>query len=266
MALNSIKTALRRTRRLVNECLGREIRAPIQHRCAKVLLGSDYGGWCICPDLIDDRSVIYSFGVGEDISFDLALIERFGATVHAFDPTPKAIRWVKGRSLPPQFRFFELGIAGHDGVATFALPRPDYVSYAFSSESPDGERVIQASVNRLATIMRRLGHSHIDVLKMDVEGAEYTVIDDLAQSGIPIGQLLVEFHHTLGNRRDLAQTARAIRQIGAMGMRLFHQSPGGREFSFIRPAAVAAGPGPVPASAPAAQAAMAGRTDLDRVP
>ena len=30
--------------------------------------------------------MVYSFGVGQDISWDLAMIERFGVTVHAFDP------------------------------------------------------------------------------------------------------------------------------------------------------------------------------------
>jgi len=34
-------------------------------------------------------AVVYSLGIGEDISFDLALIEKYGARVHAFDPTPK---------------------------------------------------------------------------------------------------------------------------------------------------------------------------------
>ncbi|GIS18490.1 MAG: hypothetical protein CM15mP120_04060 [Pseudomonadota bacterium] len=43
--------------------------------------------------------------------------------------------------------------------------------------------------------MRDLGHDHLDVLKMDIEGAEYAVLDDMLQSNILPDQLLVEFHH-----------------------------------------------------------------------
>src|SRR5262245_45261334 len=98
-AAQAIKHALRKTRRLVNQSLGRDVRAPIQLRCRTEFLGSEYGGWCICPDSLGPQSVVYSVGVGEDISFDLALIERFGLQVHAFDPTPKSVRWVKQQSL-----------------------------------------------------------------------------------------------------------------------------------------------------------------------
>ena len=39
-----------------------------------------------------------------------------------------------------------------------------------------------------------LGHSKIDVLKMDIEGAEYSVLNQVLNSNIEIGQILVEFH------------------------------------------------------------------------
>ena len=57
-------------------------------------LGSIYGGWTICPDLINEKSIIYSFGVGEDITFDTSLMEKYKVNIFAFDPTPKSIKWV----------------------------------------------------------------------------------------------------------------------------------------------------------------------------
>ena len=54
---------------------------------------------------------------------------------------------------------------------------------------------IEVPVRRLSTIMRELGHGAIDLLKMDIEGAEYEVIADLLACGADVRQLLVEFHH-----------------------------------------------------------------------
>ena len=34
----------------------------------------------------------------------------------------------------------------------------------------------------LADIANELGHSHIDVLKMDIEGSEYEVIENILES------------------------------------------------------------------------------------
>ena len=54
-------------------------------------------------------------------------------------------------------------------------------------------------MRRVATLMRDLGHERLDVLKMDIEGAEYEVVADVLASGIDIGQLLIEFHHRFSN-------------------------------------------------------------------
>ena len=41
-------------------------------------LGTNYGGWYIPNDIkLDENSIIYSAGVGEDISFDLLLSNKY---------------------------------------------------------------------------------------------------------------------------------------------------------------------------------------------
>ena len=44
--------------------------------------------WAIWTEPLSTGSVIYSFGVGDNVAWDLEMIRRFGCTVHAFDPTP----------------------------------------------------------------------------------------------------------------------------------------------------------------------------------
>lgn len=201
--------------------------------CPRLHLGSDYGGWTIQPDLLDSTSIVYSFGVGQDVSFDLALIERFGLTVHAFDPTPRSSAWVRAQQLPKAFVFQESGLADFDGFATFHPPqRENHVSYSTVSRVARGVLPIQREVFRLETIMRALGHERIDLLKMDIEGSEYGVIDALVESQIQVRQLLVEFHHRLPGV-GATKTDDAVRQLRQRGFKLFSLSPSGEEYSFV---------------------------------
>jgi FkbM family methyltransferase len=192
-------------------------------------LGSDYGGWRVLPGPLTSASVIYCFGVGEDISFDTALIDRFDAHVHAFDPTPRAIAWVQERA-PAGFTMHAFGLADFDGEATFSPPsRTGDVSHSIAAgTSSNGP---QFPVRRLATIMRDLDHDHIDLLKMDIEGAEYAVIDDLCRGTVRPQQLLVEFHHRFANI-GLEPTRRAVDRLRSVGYELVAISPTKEELSF----------------------------------
>lgn len=80
-----------------------------------------------------------------------------------------------------------------------------------------------------------LGHSKIDVLKMDIEGAEYDVIDDIMYLDIPIKQICIEFHHrfdTIG----VGKTIEAIEKLSKKGYRIFSYSKNFEELSFIKKA------------------------------
>jgi hypothetical protein len=81
--------------------------------------------------------------------------------------------------------------------------------------------------------MSKLNHDHIDLLKMDIEGAEYAVLADILNSGIKIKQLLIEFHHRFGNV-SLQQTKDAIQLLNNHNFQTFYIAPSGDEYCFIR--------------------------------
>jgi len=90
---------------------------------------------------------------------------------------------------------------------------------------------IFVKVESLSTIMQRLGHKEIDLLKMDIEGAEYKVIDDLIKDKLPIRQIAVEFHHRF-REFGILKTRQYVKKLRNTGFRLFYVSPSGEEFSF----------------------------------
>jgi len=225
--------AARRARTFIRRLTGSECWHRVQLRCNREFHGSEYGGWWICPDHLNDRSIVYSAGVGEDISFDISLVERFNLNIFAFDPTPRVIEWIAKQELPPNLIFHPYGLASSDGTRRFFPPsNPADVSYSIVPRSTTG--AVDIAVRSLATILHTLGHSRIDLLKIDIEGAEYDVIDDMLARHILPPQLLIEFHH--GRKYGsltLADKKRAISRLLNSGYRITAISDIGMEYSFI---------------------------------
>ena len=84
--------------------------------------------------------------------------------------------------------------------------------------------------------MLELGHDRIDLLKMDIEGAEYAVIDNLLREGVDVRQLLVEFHHHDHHTDGMSakRTKKAVQKLNRAGFKIFHVTPRGEEYSFVR--------------------------------
>jgi FkbM family methyltransferase len=232
---STARAIYRRARRLLRRAAGRDIQFPVQIDVPTARHGSEGAWWEICPRGIGPGSVVYCVGIGTDISFDLALIETYGVTVHAFDPTPGSIAWLKAQRLPSQYRWREVGLAAHDGRATFFPPENrSYVSHTMVPGVGDDDRAIEVEVRRVSTLMRDLGHGRIDVLKMDIEGAEYDVLDDMLATGVMPRQLLVEFHHRFPGV-GIEPTRRTVERLNAAGYRIFSTAPSGEEYGFILP-------------------------------
>ncbi len=50
--------------------------------------------------------------------------------------------------------------------------------------------------------MREMGHQRLDLLKLDIEGAEYQVIESLLTDGIEADILCIEFDESAANHLD----------------------------------------------------------------
>lgn len=194
-------------------------------------------GWNYVPELLSKESIVYSMGVGDVINFDLDLIRDHGVTVHAFDPTPFAEEWITSQSLPQEFVFHPWAAAGEDGSLRLyrrlsKRGRASKVMWTAESGAGDAGDFIDAPAYTTRTIMDKLGHEDVDLLKIDVEGAEYDILESLQDVALPPKQLLVEYHHRfpgIGKQR----TAESIAALQGLGYKIFGISVYGREICFI---------------------------------
>lgn len=147
----------------------------------KVRIGNPLGdGGYVMADRFRPGQVAYSFGIADDVSFDLALAER-GLQLFMYDHTISRLPLSH-----PGFHFFKRGIAEID------LP------------------------NQLLSALRPelLRNRHKDrdmILKIDVEGAEWAVFDSLAASLLGrFEQIVIELHE-LSRVAEPAFRARFVR-------------------------------------------------------
>lgn len=175
--------------------------APLVKRDDLLRLGSARGGWVVPRRLLHSSSVIYCAGCGEDITFDLALIDHFGCEVHAFDPTPRAIEHVKRVAADnPRYRFFPLALSLRTEILRLYAPKnPNHASYS-ALNLQQTSTFIEVESRRLGELLSERKHTRIDLLKIDIEGAEYQVLTSIVEDNLMVGTLCVEFdewHHPL---------------------------------------------------------------------
>lgn len=205
-------------------------------QCNHRWYGSSYGGFYINPSLLDSDSVIYSFGIGKDVSFDKTCIKRHGCEVFGFDPTPKSTRFLKENPVSPQFHYHPYGITdGMSGEYEFYLPaNPKGVSGSLvHSPAVNPDDFIKVQMKSFEDIITALGHHHIDVLKMDIEGSEYEVLKKILNTDVTIDQILVEFHDRFF-KSEVPKSREIVNIMEKKGYRIFAASESYEEISFIR--------------------------------
>lgn len=206
-----------------------------QITCHSKWYGSLYGGFFLYPDILSERAIVYSFGIGEDITFDTEIINQHRCRVFGFDPTPKSINWISNQKLPTEFTFCPYGIDVKSGEVKFFLPKnKEHVSGStIQNKNIDSESHINVKMKSFDDIVAEHNHSKVDVLKMDIEGSEYKLLPYILNSKIEIGQILIEFHHRMIEGGG-ELTTNAIKLLNDSGYEIFAVSESAEEISFLK--------------------------------
>ena len=76
----------------------------------------------------------------------------------------------------------------------------------------------------LKTLMEKHNHDYIDILKVDVEGAEFDALtkfmDDFATQDLPVGQLSLEMHLEDPEHWDFDKVTNFMERLESFGMRI----------------------------------------------
>ncbi|MGA2178485.1 MAG: FkbM family methyltransferase [Verrucomicrobiota bacterium] len=171
---------------------------------------------------LNSASRVLCAGAGNDISFEKALIARYGCKIVLLDPSPTGVATVRRENLSEeQLQFLPIGLAGEDGQFDFREPEdPAEGSFLEGQDASSGGW--QFTCKSLSTLMLELGWTQIDLLKMDIEGFEYAVIQDLLEKRLDVRQICLEFHYGAGFGHSRGNMIRAILALRRAGYDLIH--------------------------------------------
>lgn len=155
------------------------------------------GNYCIHDDpKLNRDSIVYSLGVLADTDFDQAISDRYDCPIYLFDPSNIAKNHLD-KVNNPKFIFEQVGVWNETLVMQFTSPKyggsPSMVPTEYK-----GKRFEHKCVD-IKEILEKNGHDHIDVIKMDIEGAAFEVIERLLEIEVYPRQLVAEFERMKTN-------------------------------------------------------------------
>jgi FkbM family methyltransferase len=74
----------------------------------------------------------------------------------------------------------------------------------------------------LQTLLKEINAKTIDFIKLDLEGAEYELIESMTRETVkPFKQIFIEFHHHAFKRFTRSMTRRAVKHLKKLGLKAF---------------------------------------------
>lgn len=211
-------------------------------------LGTDYGGWLIPKNIsLNENSIVYLGGAGEDISFDLKLQDKYNCWIVIIDPTKKAIKhyeevklfykdnnfkftgniqkdYIKNiKNLNIDFNkiiFLDIGLYNKKDLLKFyKQDNSNYVSQSLENNM-FGNNYDIVKVDTIKNIMNDLNHDNIDLLKLDIEGSECDVLDKMLDDNILPKYLCIEFDLLLKNKDFNKKTEKIGKRLEIFGYKI----------------------------------------------
>ena len=204
-------------------------------------LGDHYSFIYVPEDFIHSSSIVYSVGVGEDILSDIELINKTNCPIFLFDPTPRSkdhfdyviksikedtksyseegTEYITNQSMLEKLKYYPFALHTRDELVKFFVPKvASAVSHSIQNIQNTDE-FIHVEAKRVSTLMKMLGHSKIDFLKLDIEGSEFDVLDDIIKDGLEINCIYVEYHYDkkIGMKSSIEKIQDSVNRISKAG-------------------------------------------------
>jgi len=175
----------------------------------------------------NSNSVVVDAGCGFLAEFSCSLINDYNLRAFGIDPTLKhasLLAEVEAKN-NGKFKHVPVAITKNNGKITFNETL-DHESGSVLSEHKniqnDSIRTYEVESMNLLTLIDHLHLKEVDLLKLDLEGAEFELLNSItAQDLLPFKQIFIEFHHLAVTGLSKKDTYRIVKRIQSFGFKSF---------------------------------------------
>lgn len=172
-------------------------------------------GHHLCTALLSAKSIVIDLGACEG-EFAQMASERWGARVFAIEANPMIFQETYSDERVSKHN---VAISDRTGVAKLYLAKnPEGNSLDVRHRDVSADSCIEVPCATLLDFMAANGIQKVDVLKVDIEGAEVALFRSLSDDDLRrFTQISVEFHDfidTLGIRREVATIKTRMKRLG----------------------------------------------------
>jgi len=163
------------------------------------------GGYVVCSDAIKEIDNLITLGVGDDISFEIDLEKNNSLKkVHMYDYTVNHFLFIK-----IIFKYLRRLITFRTKINNFTYSIMNYFNFIRFNNKKNvflyKQKVVDEVNDKidinLNDIFGRI-KSDKNLLKLDIEGDEYSIINQINQNSSNIKMLIIEFHF-IGSKQNL---------------------------------------------------------------
>jgi len=171
-------------------------------------------GHTLWTDGLKPESVVVDAGAHRG-EFSRVLRDRFGCRCHLIEANPELAAQLKRE---PFASVLAAALAAKDGTTAFRKRDNPECGGIFPLGHDRGETCVSVETVTLQTLMRRQAVSRIDVLKLDIEGVEFDLLESApAELLDSAGQITVEFHDFLPEFKGRRLYERAKQRLQSLG-------------------------------------------------
>ncbi|HNT36303.1 MAG TPA: FkbM family methyltransferase, partial [bacterium] len=148
-------------------------------------------------DLRED-SVVFDLG-GYEGAWASDIFSRYVCTIYVFEPVAQFVAEIRRRfARNPKIGVYDFGLSDRDQEASLSI------SSSSSSLFKSGGKVERIRLRQASAFMKEKGISHVDLMKINIEGGEYDLLEHLLDVGFieHITNLQIQFHDFVPQSRQ----------------------------------------------------------------
>ena len=174
----------------------------------------------ICPDLLTADSVVLDLGANYG-AFANATASRCRCDVYAVEASPRVFAKMPAGDFVKKFNF---AICGRSGAVTLNISSNHEVTSLKRLDNWDYIDTIKVEGLSLDEFLKTESIPQIDLLKIDIEGAEIEVFNSCSDAFLrSIDQITVEFHEWVGGSSK-TEVKDVVSRLQALGFFVFKLS------------------------------------------